>query len=87
LEQARGSLTRHSAAQALQALDAYASTFPGGALQVEAAALRVEAIGQSGNRALAAQLADAFLVSYPTSPLAARVRAFASTAPKSLGAP
>lgn len=87
LEQARGALARHFAAQALQALDAYALAFPGGALHVEAAALRIEAIGQSGNRARAAQLADAFLVSYPTSPLSARVRAFANTLSEPIGTP
>jgi Outer membrane lipoprotein len=75
LEQARSALARHSAPQALQALNEYRSQFPSGSLQAEAAALRVEAVGQSGDRALAERLAASFLASYPTSPLSARVRA------------
>ena len=87
LEQARGALTQRSPTQAQRSLDAYALAFPGGALQVEAAALRVEAVGQSGNRALATQLAEAFLSRYPTSPLAARVRGYANMPPNELEQP
>jgi hypothetical protein len=79
LEQARGALAQHSAPRALQALDDYRSQFPSGSLQAEAAALRVEAVGQSGDRALAERLAASFLVNYSTSPLAGRVRALADT--------
>jgi hypothetical protein len=75
LEQARSALARHSAPQALQVLNEYRSQFPSGSLQAEAAALRVEAVGQAGDRVLAERLAASFLASYPTSPLSARVRA------------
>ena len=75
LEQARRALLEHAPAQALQTLDDYRAAFPNGSLQVEAAALRVEAVGQSGNHALARQLAESFLNSFPSSPLARRVRA------------
>jgi hypothetical protein len=74
LEQARHALAQHAAARALQALNDYHAQFPNGSLQAEAAALRVEALGQAGDRASAQRLAAAFLASYPTSPLAARVR-------------
>ncbi|HWZ87624.1 MAG TPA: hypothetical protein VNW92_02205 [Polyangiaceae bacterium] len=77
LEHARGALAQHAALEALHALDEYRTRFPNGSLQVEAAALRVEAVGQSGNRALAQQLAESFLTNFPSSPLAARVRAAA----------
>ena len=79
LEQARAALAQHSAPRALQALNDYRAQFPNGSLQAEAAALRVEAAGQAGDRALAERLAASFLVSYPTSPLAARVRALSDT--------
>jgi len=86
LEQARSALAQHSASRALQALNDYRAQFPSGSLQAEAAALRVEAVGQAGDRASARRLAAAFLASYPTSPLAARVRtlsnSFLSDAPK-----
>jgi hypothetical protein len=76
LEQARTALTNHSPSGALQALAEYRAEFPHGSLQVEAAALRVEAVEQSGNPALARKLAQSFLANFPNSPLAARVRAF-----------
>jgi hypothetical protein len=82
LEEARGALTRHDPARALRALDDYRLAFPGGTLHIEAAALRVEAVAQSGNVTRAGQLAEAFLASYPNSPLTARVRAVASSAAK-----
>jgi len=76
LEQVHSALAQHAPGRALQALDDYHAEFPRGSLQIEAAALRVEAVGQSGNHALAQRLARAFLASYPNSPLGARVRAF-----------
>lgn len=75
LEQARAALTAHAAGSALQTLNDYRTEFPRGSMQIEAAALRVEAVGQSGNQPLAQRLAQDFLRSFPTSPLAARVRA------------
>jgi hypothetical protein len=76
LEQVHSALAQHSAGRALQALDEYRAEFPRGSLQIEAAALRVEAVAQSGDHAQAQRLAQAFLTSFPTSPLCARVRAF-----------
>ena len=76
LEQVHSALAQHAPGRALQALDDYHAEFPRGSLQIEAAALRVEAVGQSGNHALAQRLARALLASYPNSPLGARVRAF-----------
>ena len=79
LEQARRALVQRAAPRALQALNEYRAQFPSGSLQAEAAALRVEAVGQAGDHALARQQAAAFLSSYPTSPLAARVRALSDS--------
>lgn len=78
LERARAALTQRNSALALRELDSYQQDFPGGNLQVEAAALRVEAVAQSGNRELARRLGESFLKHYPTSPLASRVRAVSS---------
>jgi len=75
LEQVRSALSVHSAGSALQTLDIYQAEFPHGSMQVEAAALRVEAVGQSGDHAHAQRLAQAFLNSFPASPLTARVQA------------
>jgi hypothetical protein len=77
LEQVRGELSRHSAGSALQTLEIYRSEFPRGAMQVEAATLRIEAVEQSGDHAQAQRLAQAFLSNFPASPLAARVQAVA----------
>jgi len=75
LEQARRALSQHAARSALQTLAGYRAEFPHGSMHVEAAALRVEAVEQAGDRALAQRLAQSFLDSFPASPLAARVRA------------
>ncbi|HET7538369.1 MAG TPA: hypothetical protein VFK05_00810 [Polyangiaceae bacterium] len=75
LEQVRSALALHSARSALQTLDVYQAEFPHGSMQVEAAALRIEAVGQSGDHAHAQQLAQIFLNKFPASPLAARVQA------------
>lgn len=75
LERARLALARSSPAAARQALDLHDREFAGGALQIEAAALRVEAVSASGQGALAQQLAQVFLARYPQSALSARVRA------------
>lgn len=75
LEQARSALSQHAAGSALQTLAAYGAEFPHGSMQIEAAALRVEAASQAGDRVQAQRLAQAFLDNFPTSSLAARVRA------------
>ena len=76
LDPARAALDAHSGPRALQALDEYAKEFPKGSLRAEASALRVQAVG-FGDPAQALRLAQAFLASYPGSPLTARVRALA----------
>ena len=75
LEQASSALRLHATSQALQALDDYRAEFPRGSMLVEAEALRVEAVAQSGDRAAAQNLARIFLSNFPPGPLAARVRA------------
>lgn len=81
LERVRTELAHHHGAQAQSTLDEYEARFSHGALQVEAAALRIEALGQMGNRELAQRLAESFLIDHATSPLAARVRAFIPASP------
>ena len=85
LEQVRSALSQHAASRALQTLVAYHAEFPHGAMQVEAAALRVEAAGQAGDRAQAQRLAQSFLDSFPASPLAARVRAISEVSNAGVG--
>ena len=64
------------AAAALAALDRYDAKYAKpGSLQVEAAALRIEALARNGDRERAASLAAAFLSRHPRSPYAARIRA------------
>lgn len=75
LRGARASLVAGEPARALQALDAYGQLFPKGALQAEAAALRVEAVAMQGDGARARRLASEFATRFPSSPLAPRVRA------------
>lgn len=77
LESARRALSAGAPAAAGAALDHYEAEFPSGSLRVEAAALRIEAIGQSGDAVRARELAESFLNDHPTSPLAERVRAVA----------
>ena len=78
LEQARAALERGRASTALQALADYRAEFPSGALHIEAAALTVEANARAGNGQQSERLAASFLEHFPNSPLAARVRGFAT---------
>jgi hypothetical protein len=75
LRRARASLVAGAPGAAQQALDQYAQQFPAGALRAEAAALRIEAVAMRGEGALVRSLASDFLTRFPSSPLAARVRA------------
>jgi len=74
LDRARDALTSGNAAGALRQVDEYDRQFPRGALAQEAAALRIEALFQQGNRDAALSLAERFLASNPRSPHAARIR-------------
>ena len=75
LDSARTALRSGSTVDALRALDAHARDYPGGALQPEASALRVEALLATGDRAGAETVARALLATYPATPSARRVRA------------
>jgi TolA-binding protein len=75
LKGARSALAHGDVANALHELSAYDRDFPAGALRIEAAALRIEALLDAGQRARAETLASSFLQNYPASPLATRVRA------------
>lgn len=74
LRQARAALAQGKPGQALESLAAYHREFQGGVLGAEEAALRVEIAFALGDHS-APELGRSFLTRYPTSPLAARVRA------------
>jgi hypothetical protein len=75
LDAARAALRRGAANEALQALDRYdAEHALKGSLQLEAGALRIEALFSRGDRALASKLARSFLARHPKSPYAAAIR-------------
>jgi hypothetical protein len=80
LRRARASLVASAPGAALQALDRYAREFPAGALRAEAAALRIEAVAMLGDRTLVRRLASDFLIRFPSSPLAERVRVVSGSA-------
>jgi Meckel syndrome type 1 protein len=87
LRGARASLVAGAPSAALQALDRYAHEFPAGALRAEAAALRIEAVAMLGDETRVRHLAADFLGRFPTSPLAARVRAVSGIAGESESKP
>ena len=62
----------------MDTLESYQALFPAGAMQTEAAALRVEALAAAGRRQEAVTSGRAFLAAHPQSPLAQRVRAVLS---------
>jgi hypothetical protein len=74
IERAQEARTAGRPHDALAALDEYAMRFPRGALEDEAAVLRIEANAQMGAGRLAARLASQFLATHPHSPYEARVR-------------
>jgi TolA-binding protein len=57
-------------------LDAYVRTYPDGTLGPEAEILRIDALAQGGQRAMARLHAEAFVRRYPSSVLAARARQY-----------
>jgi outer membrane protein assembly factor BamD (BamD/ComL family) len=74
LDPARASLAKGDATNSLAAIEQYQRAFPRGILAQEAAVMRIEALLVAGDRGGAQQLADAFALTYPTSPYAKRVR-------------
>jgi hypothetical protein len=76
IDEARSALRLGHASEALVVLDRYEMELAkSGALQLEAAALRIEVLFRLGDRGRARSLADAFLAKHPQSPYAARIRA------------
>jgi pheromone shutdown protein TraB len=76
VDEVRNVLRARQPRAALVALDRYDARFGRvGSLREEAAALRIEALLQSGKRERATTLARAFLAQHAQSPYAARVRA------------
>lgn len=74
LDDARASLRRGAANDALGALDRYAREFPRGRLSTEAFVLRIDALTRAGRSAEAKSLAEGFLRANPGSPHAARIQ-------------
>jgi hypothetical protein len=81
LDAARDALQRETPMLALELLTRHARRFRRGALAPEAAALRIEALDQAGERTRARVLARRFLADHPASPLGARVQRIAAAAP------
>jgi outer membrane protein assembly factor BamD (BamD/ComL family) len=75
LESSRAALRAGNAILALRQLDGYSAAFPHGVLEPESILLRIEAQIARGDRAAAAALGRRFLIAFPRSPLAPRVRA------------
>ena len=78
LDAVRAALERGDAADALARLHRYEHTRGAERLRTEAMVLRVEALTAAGQSTAAATLARRFLQTYPSSPLADRVRTLAA---------
>jgi hypothetical protein len=74
LETAHAALSSGNPARALSILDDYASRFPHASMAPEATVLRIDALTRAGDPSAAKRVADAFLVTNPQSPYAARIR-------------
>jgi hypothetical protein len=74
LEEARVALRDRNPGLAIEALNRYVRDFPSGGMRIEATALRVEALVALGQHEQGRALAQSFLTSYPSSPVAMRVR-------------
>lgn len=74
IEAARDAVARGDSNGALRTLDNYDATHPNGSLKAESAALRVQAVSNTGNDVKARNLANDFEKKYPTSPLRGVVR-------------
>jgi outer membrane protein assembly factor BamD (BamD/ComL family) len=79
IDAARSAVAAGSTERALVLLRRYDSSYPRGAFQPEALALRVEALAAAGRTAEAQALARDFLARYPQSPVADRVAHVAET--------
>jgi hypothetical protein len=79
LDAARTLLARGDSRGALILLEKYGRMHPNGRLGIEAEVLRIDALGQAGQRDAARRRADAFLRRHPNSLLAPRVRAHAGS--------
>jgi hypothetical protein len=77
IDEAHAALKNHAPGDALRAVDLYASRYPGGLLDQEAAVIRIEAVDQGGNHARATSMARAFLAKHPTSAHAKRLERIA----------
>ncbi|HVY30621.1 MAG TPA: sigma-70 family RNA polymerase sigma factor [Polyangiaceae bacterium] len=77
LDKARALVAAGRGSAALVVLDGYGRAAPRGALRLEAEALRIDALAQSGRKDEARARAAAFLAKYPSSVLASRVRRLA----------
>jgi hypothetical protein len=75
LDEARQRLARRDAAGALALIARYRQQFPAGALEPEAALIRMDALRGVGDHAAAAELARRFLADHRGSPHLERVRA------------
>ena len=74
LELAHRALAAHDPRSALALLDRYRAQFPGGSLSSEATVLRAQALLESGDRAGAQAVADAYVSAHPDSPYAKRLK-------------
>lgn len=75
IDGARRSLAGGDLSGALQRLDDYMGLLRTGTLDREAQLLRIDALSQAGQRAVALSLAERYLDSYPNDPHAPRLRA------------
>jgi hypothetical protein len=73
LDRARAATASGEPARGLRLLDEYRTRFPAGVMASEAAVLRIEATGATGDVAAARRLAKAFLAAHPQNPYAARI--------------
>ena len=78
IDAARQALRVGSPARALEILAGYTARFPGGVLDPESVALRVEALAKAGQTHQAQALARRFVAANPASPLAERMQRLAS---------
>lgn len=76
IDRARARASAGDAGGTLQAVDEYDHRFPGGLLSEEALLLRIEAVAMRGGRDSATALAKRFLIEYPRSVHADRLRSY-----------
>lgn len=81
LDRARTALRRGDPAAAAAALDAHAREFADGALVAEAELVRIETLVRRGDTAAARERARGFLIRFPQSPLAKRLRSLVDRLP------